>query len=127
MRLLYQLLGPRRFWTWWLSVPCRPRGLCNRWVERGCFRLWAASTAALQAVDHGHLTDRKLEVQDVDVLGNTGGLSELRDHRTSLLQATKQHHLGTGLAVSGDYSADDQVIEGAGVIVVSIEGYVTDR
>jgi hypothetical protein len=59
----------------------------------------AAATAGVQAVDRGDLVRGQVEVEDVDVLRDTGGLDGLRNHRASVLQTPAQHHLGGGLAV----------------------------
>jgi hypothetical protein len=62
-------------------------------------RVRSAAHSGVERVDRGYLLARELEVEDVEVLGDAGGLGRLRDRGAGLLQVPAQHHLSGRLAV----------------------------
>jgi hypothetical protein len=64
---------------------------------------------------------RQLEVEDVEILGNAGGLDGFWDHRAALLQAPAQHDLCGRLAMCLRNGDDRRVFQRA-LAVAAIEG-----
>src|SRR5437660_12010702 len=65
--------------------------------------LWfrAAAYSRVQSVERFQLVLGELEVEDVEVGGDSFGIHRLRDRRSSLLEVPAQHDLGRRLAVLG--------------------------
>src|SRR5919107_2076541 len=59
----------------------------------------SAAHSGVERVDRGYLLAGELEVEDVEILGDAGGLGRLRDRGSALLQVPAQHHLSGRLAV----------------------------
>src|SRR3954467_14988032 len=87
------IIVPRQSGDTW--TPVRPSG---RWSMRSGLRdglaegferdglgLRPAAAAGVESVDRGQLVGRELEVEDVDVLGDPGGLGRLGNDRAAVL------------------------------------------
>src|SRR5215204_4480642 len=71
----------------------------------------SAAHSGAERVDRGYLLAGELEVEDVEILGDAGGLGRLRDRGSALLQVPAQHHLSGRLAVLARDLTQRRVVE----------------
>jgi hypothetical protein len=85
----------------------------------------SAAHSGVERVDGCDLLAGELEVEDVEVLGDAGGLGRLRDRGAALLQVPAQHHLRGRLAVLARDLEQRRVVERA-LLATAVGGDAAD-
>ncbi len=116
-----------------------PPGSSSRPRNRSCFGnlaaealegdvlgLGASTDAGVERVEGRDLVAAELEIEDVEVLRDPGGLGGLRNRGAALLEVPAQHHLSRGLVVSGRDLQDRGILERA-LPALPVGGDAADR
>ena len=82
-------------------------------LDGDALRLRSAANAGVERVNGRNLFAGKLEVEDVEVLGDARRVGRLRDRGAARLQVPAKHHLRGGLAVPAPDLDERRVVERA--------------